>query len=161
MTTAEIRFAVESDLPFLERMLSWAAGWRSNVLDETLAVDPAVARYLAGWGRPGDVALVAETAAGEPAGAAWYRLFAADDPGFGFVAPDIPELTVAVEPAARGTGLGTALLTALVDRARADGFEAVSLSVEVENPAKRLYERLNFEIVAEGAGNACTLLLRL
>lgn len=159
MTTAEIRPATRSDLPFLRRMLSWAAGWRSDVLDETLVADPAVARYLARWGRPGDVALVAETSAGERVGAAWYRLFAADDPGFGFVAADIPELTVAVEPAARGAGLGTALLTALVDRAQGDGFEAMSLSVEAENPAKRLYEGLGFEVVA-GAGSACTLLLR-
>ena len=40
---------------------------------------------------------------------------------YGFVAADIPELTLGVASQARGRGIGTALMRRLLDRAVADG----------------------------------------
>ena len=65
-----------------------------------------------------------------PYGAAWYRLFPARAPGFGFVDEQTPELTIAVVPSHRGHGTGAELLEALLERARADGFARISLSAE-------------------------------
>jgi ribosomal protein S18 acetylase RimI-like enzyme len=134
-----------------------AATWRggSNPPTEELLARPEVARYLESWGRRGDVGLVAEDDEGCPLGAAWFRLMR----GYGFVDERTPELTVAVEPHARGRGVGTALLRALIDRAEAAGFPALSLSVEEDNPAIRLYERLGFVPVAK-TGNAWTMVGR-
>jgi ribosomal protein S18 acetylase RimI-like enzyme len=137
-------------------MLGWAAGWRSSELDARLLRDPAVAVYIEGWGRPGDAGVVAEDEDGVPLGAAWYRRFTQAEHGHGFVAPEVPELTVAVAPPNRGRGVGTALLEALVERAEAEGAPALSLSVEDDNPALRLYERLRFERVGR-AGTAWTM----
>ena len=70
----------------------------------------------------------------------------ASAPGYGFVDEETPELAVAVVPNARGKGVGTALLTALLDRARADGYAALSLSVDRANEgAIALYEQHGFE----------------
>jgi ribosomal protein S18 acetylase RimI-like enzyme len=128
-------------------MLYEAAFWRPNTvrppLEEALA-DPALARYVAGWGRAGDAGVIALDAEGGPVGAAWYRLFPPNEPGFGFMDEHTPELSIAVIGNARARGVGTGLLGALVDRARADGFDALSLSVEPDNPARRLYERHGF-----------------
>jgi GNAT superfamily N-acetyltransferase len=78
-------------------------------------------------------------------GAAWYRYPAAEAHGLGFVAPDIPELAIATVAEARGRGLGTELLTALLSVARARGVQALSLNVSGANtPACRLYERHGF-----------------
>ncbi|HTE65154.1 MAG TPA: GNAT family N-acetyltransferase, partial [Candidatus Binatia bacterium] len=98
---------------------------------------------------------------GEPVGAAWHRHFPAAQPGYGFVAERIPEISLGVEAAWRGRGIGRALLTALFDRARSDGIEALSLSVDANNaPALALYQSMGFRS-AGGTPTNPTMLLRL
>jgi len=91
-----------------------------------------------------------------PAGAAWHRVLPGSDPGYGFVAADIPELTIAVDAASRGRGVGTQLLEALVAHAGDAGYRALSLSVHPHNPARRLYERLGF-VQVDVRDGACVL----
>lgn len=95
-------------------------------------------------GKEGDFAVVALNADGGRIGAAWYRLFPASAPGYGFVDVATPEIALAVVPDRRGTGVGGALIDALVDAARSEGFEAISLSVHKSNLAAKLYERKGF-----------------
>src|SRR5690349_2163621 len=52
---------------------------------------------------------------------------------------------VGVAPAARGRGLGGALVTEALRRMHADGATHAWLDVNVDNPAARLYRRLGFE----------------
>jgi ribosomal protein S18 acetylase RimI-like enzyme len=141
-----IRPAGAQDLPFLRDMLRHAyyARWGSEA-------DVPLERYVAGWGRPGDSAVVAIDEF-QPVGAAWYRLFGAQEPGYGFVDEETPELTIAIVPSRRGRGLGRGLLEALLAQAREDGFAQISLSVEPDNPAIRLYEQDGFAKVGERAG---------
>ena len=142
----QIRLADPGDEPFL-----WDMGWEATAIDEgmrTLGREaafavPHIRRYLESWGRPGDVAVVA-IMDGQRVGAAWFRLFSAEDPGWGFVASDVPELSIGVVTEARGNGIGSALLDALLTLARGQGYRAVSLSVDRQNPARRLYERKGF-----------------
>ena len=59
------------------------------------------------------------------------------------------EVALAVAPAHRGRGIGTALLAVAIDTARADGMHKLSLSVFAHNDAAiALYRRLGF--VEEG-----------
>ena len=85
--------------------------------------------------------------AGGPVGAAWWRYFPADRPGYGFVAEDVPEVSIAVAPDWRGRGLGRALIRAVVDQARAAGVPRLSLSVERANHAAALYAAEGFAVV--------------
>ena len=135
------------DLRFLRDMLHHAYYWKERAPEDT-GPGP-VALYVKAWGRPGDAAMIALDA-GFPVGAAWYRLFARDRRGYGFVDERTPELAIAVVPNARGKGVGAALLEALLDRARAEGYETISLSVDRNNAgAIGLYERHGFERVGE------------
>ena len=86
---------------------------------------------------------------GEPVGAAWYRLFTEEEPGWGFVDEKTPELGIAVAPLHRRRGIGETLLRALMVQAREDGFQALSLSVAVHNRSRMMYERAGFERVSE------------
>jgi ribosomal protein S18 acetylase RimI-like enzyme len=144
-----IRRAGPQDVPFLKDMLRHAYYWRATTVPES--GEPPVQRYVERWGRPGDTALVAIKNF-QPVGAAWYRLFKEDNPGYGFVDEDTPELSIAVVPNARGTGLGSELLKALMAKAREAGYNAISLSVEKDNPAVALYERHGFERIGEDDG---------
>lgn len=54
--------------------------------------------------------------------------------------------TLSVSPNAQGKGVGTALIKALLTKAKKDGHKRVGLLVDKDNPnAKRLYQRLNFK----------------
>ncbi len=128
---------------FLRDMLHHAYYWRERVPGSLTS------RYVRGWGRAGDTAVIA-LENGFPVGAAWFRLFTGAEPGYGFVDERTPELAIAVVPSKRGHGVGEELLVALVERARASGYEALSLSVEPGNPARKLYERHGFEVVGQG-----------
>ena len=143
-----IRRGDGNDVSFLRDMLKHAYYWRWG---DPETADLPVARYWGGWGRPGDRLRVAIDGF-QPVGAAWYRLFRRDAPGYGFVDDRTPELTIAVVPSRRGRGLGKELLESLLGQARADGYGAVSLSVEPDNPALHLYERHGFAKVGERGG---------
>lgn len=82
-----------------------------------------------------------------PVGAAWLRLLPADDPGYGFVAADIPELSMAIVAGWRRQGIGRRLLRAVVAQALDTGRTGVSLSVERDNPAQDLYQSEGFRTV--------------
>jgi GNAT superfamily N-acetyltransferase len=129
------------DVRFLRDLLRHAYHWRLNE-----DPDLPVFRYVANWGRPGDAGVIAFDGRGAY-GAAWYRLFPEDEPGFGFVDEQTPELTIAVVPSRRGQGVGAELLEALLVQAKEDGLAAVSLSAEKEQTA--LYERLGFVPIRE------------
>ena len=152
-----IRRAGPQDVPFLRDMLRHAYYWRATSVPES--GEPPVRRYVERWGRPGDTALIAIQDF-QPVGAAWYRLFREDNPGYGFIDEATPELSIAIVPSKRGSGLGSELLDALMARAREDGYAAISLSVARENPACRLYSRLGFEVVAE-PGDSLTMVADL
>jgi GNAT superfamily N-acetyltransferase len=139
-----IRRGGAQDLRFLRDMLHHAYYWRERVPGSL------VSRYVRGWGRPGDTAVIALDG-GFPVGAAWFRVFKADEPGYGFIDEQTPELAIAVVPSQRGKGVGEQLLLALIERAREAGYTSLSLSVEPGNPARKLYERHGFRVVDEGA----------
>lgn len=142
-----IRPATPDDAPFMWDML-WEA---AAISDEMKALGKAtalrrteVAKYLRDWGRPGDAGVLALDEQCEPIGAAWYRVFSEGNAGYGFLAEDIPELTIGVLETARGRGAGKAMLDALLDQAKESGYPAISLSVDRDNRALNLYERSGF-----------------
>ena len=152
------RPAGTDDFSFLATMLGEAAVWRPDKptpTGEEVMADPRYAMYLDGWPRPGDYGLVAEQDG--PVGAAWYRSYTEADHGYGFVAADVPELSIAVIASRRREGIGRTLLVNLVEASLAQGYRALSLSVAENNPARRLYESVGF-VAVDKHGGSWTLL---
>lgn len=99
--------------------------------------------------------------AGSAVGAAWVRLLGHNYYARSYTAENIPELAVGVYPSQRGQGVGTALMEALIAACRGR-FPAIVLSVRLNNPAMRLYERLGFvtvEEIANRVGTASVVML--
>lgn len=138
-------------------MLHHAYYWKERQPD---AGPGPVQLYVKAWGRPGDTAVIA-LFDGFPVGAAWYRLFTTEPVGYGYVDEHTPELAVAVVPNARGLGVGSALMRALLAQAREDGYGALSLAVDRHNEgAIALYRQFGFLQVAE-APDSLTLRMEL
>ena len=111
--------------------------------------NPRTAHYIAGWPRETDLGVIAE-AGPEPIGAAWIRFFPADDPSYGFIRPDVPELTIGVAASWRRRGVGRTLLRAIAASAADAGIRRISLSVERKNFARSLYLSEGYTVVDDG-----------
>lgn len=155
-----LRPSTSSDFAFLEEMLFEAFFWDPKQARPPLAAFRSTAEFeklLAGWGKTGDRAVVAESEAMR-VGAAWYRLWTPEIHSHGFVDAATPEVAIAIHPGHRSRGIGRALLRELLEVARADGFATLSLSVDPSNGALRLYESLGFRKVGK-VGTSWTMVV--
>jgi ribosomal protein S18 acetylase RimI-like enzyme len=159
----ELRTAGPGDLDAIKWALFGALDWspeRELPPFELVMEHPEAARYHRDWGRPGDLGVIAEEG-GEVVGVAYCRLFTEDDHGYGYVDPETPEIAIAVRDGHRGEGIGRRLLDALTELAREHGIARLSLSVETENPARRLYERAGYRELGRDPGGGVLMLLEL
>lgn len=167
-----LRAALAGDAGVLADMLVEAINWPADRAwpREQILGDPRNAHYVAGWKRDTDLGVIAvggpapgrytadDNDPGSPIGAAWLRNLPADDPGYGFVDADTPELTMALHRTWRGRGIGRALLRRLLSDAAERGVGRISLSVEPGNPAENLYASEGFVVVGTDAGGSLTML---
>lgn len=139
------------ELPALEEFLYLAVFVPEGVEapPRDVIFHPGVYVYIENFGEKDDVCLVAEQG-GKIIGAAWSRILAHPGKrGYGNIDPHTPELAISVLPHARSKGVGTALLSALFKTLADRGYSRISLSVQKENPALRLYTRVGFERIGE------------
>lgn len=112
---------------------------RSILQEEALQV------YVRDFGqKPDDKCLVAE-ADGTVVGAVWTRIMH----DYGHVDDHTPSLAIALHPNYRSRGIGTALMTRMLEWLRQCGYQQVSLSVQKDNRAVQLYQRLGFTTVLD------------
>ncbi|MET3938830.1 GNAT superfamily N-acetyltransferase [Paenibacillus sp. PvP094] len=162
MTKYHVRPVETEDVPFLWEMLY--ASLHTQVGDEFLEPgivhSPELSKYVEGWGRTGDFGYIAVDTLGRKLGSITLRLYDEQNAGYGYVNAATPEMGMAVIEEARGKGLGTLLMQAALEEARQRGTEAVSLSVDPDNAAIRLYRRFGFEEIGM-CGTSVTMLCRL
>ena len=98
---------------------------------------PELQVYIAGFGtQEGDTAVCAE-ADGKLVGAAWARIM--ND--YGHIDDGTPSIAISLYKEYRGKGMGTDLLKALLSELKSKGYRQVSLAVQKENYAVRMYKK--------------------
>ena len=107
---------------------------------------PVVAAHLQGWPGAHDFGVIA-LVNGQPVGAAWVRQFSRAEQPSVYFNGQTPELSIGVAESARGDGIGSRLLAALLAEAGRRRLD-VCLTVRHTNPALRLYLRHGFARVA-------------
>lgn len=96
---------------------------------------PELQVYIADFGNSKhDKALIAEVD-GNIVGAIWARIM--ND--YGHIDDNTPSLAMSVLKAYRGMGIGTSLLTQMMSTEKAAGYAKLSLSVQKDNYAVKLY----------------------
>lgn len=149
-----VREAAPEDAEFFLDMLMAEVNWGSEepVSRRQLLRDKVLSHYVAGWGREGDIGLVAVDTGGPnglqiPVGAAWLRSFAEKTPGHAFINESVPELTVGVTPPHRDRGIELALIKALCARAREVELKQMSVIVAKGHPSREIYDAAGFEFL--------------
>ena len=145
-----VRRIRQDEWPLLEDFLYEAIyvpeGFEGEVPRSVIYDDPKCRAAFDGFGTlPDDRAVVAE-AGGEVVGACWVRT----TNEYGHIDDETPSFSISLYKPYRGRGIGTAMMRALLGALREAGYTRASLSVQKENPALRLYERMGFRIVGDG-----------
>jgi ribosomal protein S18 acetylase RimI-like enzyme len=154
-----IRPISSDDIPFLWDMLFYAARMSEDGATSSDAAkdDPHLNIYVSGWGRRGDFGVLAfESQSSRPLGVAWLRLLTEDKSHYGYYDDETPELAIAVLPEMIGQGVGSALLSYLIEAVKGQ-VPAIVLTVRNDNPAKKLYERYGFIVIDEVTNRVGTM----
>jgi len=132
----------------------------SEIPDRSILDIPPIRKYYDGWGKEHDFGIKAYDEASEKIiGMIWIRQFYSNDPSYGYVSDEIPELTMSINPDFRGQGIGTKLINELIGLVK-DKYSALSLSVSTGNRAIHLYEKFGF-VKYERIGDSLTMCLDL
>ena len=131
--------------------MNWTGSRRFTYAD--IDSTPEFSHYFRFDEESGDFGLAAESN-GRLVGLAWLTFFDATDPGFGYIADGVPELSISVWDGYRRRGAGRLLLRALLGEARNRRIERVSLSIEEGNGAVDLYRQCGFAPVEGNPYNA-------
>ena len=145
----------ESETLFLEDMLYYAiyAG-EGTPPSKGIIYEPNLYKYIEKWNDDKDIGyIIIDDGTEQKLGAVWIREFDESNQGYGYIDDSTPELSIAIYPEYRGKGLGTALMNHLISQLPSN-IKSISLSVDTNNPAKRLYERLGFEYYKINNGTA-------
>lgn len=113
--------------------------------DKSIITLPELQIYIKDFGNSKhDKALIAEVD-GNIVGAIWARIM--ND--YGHIDENTPSLAMSVFKAYRGIGIGTSLLMQMLSTEKVAGYAKLSLSVQKDNYAVKLYRKAGFTIVSE------------
>ena len=106
---------------------------------------PELQVYIKSFGeQDGDICLVAECDS-KIIGAVWVRIM--ND--YGHVSDDMPSLAISLLPEYRGKGIGTALMKSMQEMVSRQGYKGISLSVQKQNYAAKMYRKLGFKTIED------------
>ena len=148
MNTLKLRKSLDNDFDFIREMLYEAVFWRESgtkpTFEEGLAY-PDVAKAIKDWGKhDGDTAVIA-TVDSKPVGAAWFRYWSDSNTIRGYYDENVPVAVIGLHGDYRHQGIGKKMMQWLVDYAKNNSIDKISLAVTKDNYAINLYRQQGFK----------------
>lgn len=140
-----IRKIKESEYCLLEEFLYEAIFIPEGVTPppKEIILQPELQIYISGFGtQKDDICFVAE-ADGRIVGAVWVR----DMNDYGHIADGVPSFAISLYKEYRNFGIGTELMTTMLNELRSKGYKRTSLAVQKANYAVKMYKKVGFEII--------------
>ena len=147
MINYKIRPIKTSEIDLLKDFVYEAIFQREGelLLPRSIINQPDIKIYIEDFGKPDDLCLVAELD-GKVVGAVWTRIFCGPIKGYAYIDDKTPELAISLYKEYRGKGIGTALMKSMLQLLKSRGYKQVSLGVQKDNYAVKMYKNLGFEI---------------
>ncbi|MFV0394202.1 MAG: GNAT family N-acetyltransferase [Coprobacillaceae bacterium] len=147
----QIRKLLPNEYPILEEFLYSAIFQKDEnnlIPKEIIYTEPTLQIFYKDFGMKNDFCLVVEYEK-EIIGAAWVRLLNGVPKGFGNIDDTTPELAISINPNFRSKGIGKVLLKELLVSLKENNYTQISLAVQKENYALKLYQEVGFKIIKE------------
>ena len=145
-----IRYMLPEEYPLLEDFLYEAIfvpeGFEGEIPRSVIYDDPKCRAAFEGFGTLADDRVLVAEVEEKVVGACWVRT--TDE--YGHIDGETPSFSISLYTPYRGQGIGGAMIRRMLQELREAGYRRASLSVQKENPALHLYERLGFRIVGDG-----------
>ena len=103
--------------------------------------------YVKDFGKQKDDVALAVEVEGKVVGAVWTRIM--ND--YGHIDDNTPSLAISLFKEYRGNGIGTTLMQNMLSLLGKRGYKRVSLAVQKENYAVKIYKKVGFNIVDENS----------
>ncbi len=137
-------FALLDD--FLYNAIFIPEGYTKKVPRDIIYNDPLIYASFKDFGTlPDDYCLVAEKDT-RVIGAVWVGI----REEYGHIDDETPSLSISINEEYRNQSIGTQLMTKMLKMLRQKGYKRASLSINKENYALKMYEKLGFEIIGDG-----------
>jgi len=121
----------------------------NNLIPRSVLEIPEVYAYIKDFGNQKDDFCLVADLEGEIVGAVWVRIISGTIKGYGYIDDETPEFAISLSKEYRNQGLGTRLMSAMIEHLQKNGYKQTSLNVKKENYAVRLYQKMGFEIIRE------------
>ncbi len=116
-----------------------------NPPPKSIINQPDLQVYIKDFGtEKDDICFVAE-ADNKVVGAVWVR----DMQDYGHITDGVPSFAISLYKEYRSSGIGTKLMTTMLDELRRRGYDRTSLAVQKANYAVKMYRKVGFKIIDE------------
>ena len=121
----------------------------TNPIPRKAINDPKIRVYIDNFAQKKDDHCLVADLNGQIIGAVWVRILADEIKGYGNIDDKTPEFAISLFKEYRKQGIGTMLMKKMISYLVEKDYKQTSLSVQKENYAVRMYQKLGFEIIGE------------
>lgn len=145
-----IRPLKQSEIYILSDFLYEAIFQKDNTspLPKEIINKPELNIFIKDFGKPDDYCLVAEID-NKIIGAVWSRILSGEIKGYGNIDSTTSELAISIYKQYRNKGIGTELMKGILKLLKEKGYKRVSLSVQKDNYAVKMYKAVGFKTFKE------------